>query len=427
VNALELWAGPECSFVRVGERYIDQLGLTGHARRADDVDRLAALGVRAVRQPVLWERTDSWAFADERLGRLRELGLRPIVGLVHHGSGPRHTNLLDDGFVSGLAGFARSVAERYPWLRDFTPVNEPLTTARFSALYGHWYPHAQSDHAFVRALIVECLATRAAMDAVRAVIPDARLVQTEDLGTVYATPRLAYQARFENQRRFLSLDLLCGKVDAAHPLHDWLLARGADIRVLASFVEAPCVPALIGLNYYVTSDRFLDDAVANYPADAVGGNGVHAYADVEAGRARSAGITGHAAQLETLWQRYHLPLAITEAHLACSPDEQARWLYEAWCAAKWAQSRSIPVRAVTAWAAFGAYDWDSLLTAERGHYEAGLFEVREGLPVATPLALVARDLAVHGDCRHALLDCPGWWRRPERLTHRAMAEDAASA
>ena len=40
-----------------------------------------------------------------------------------------------------LAQHAENVARRYPWLEMFTPVNEPLTTARFSGLYGHWYPH----------------------------------------------------------------------------------------------------------------------------------------------------------------------------------------------------------------------------------------------------------------------------------------------
>jgi dTDP-4-dehydrorhamnose reductase len=49
------------------------------------------------------------------------------------------------------------VAARYPWLRDYTPVNEPLTTARFSGLYGVWYPHHRNTHSFVRAPI----ATRA--------------------------------------------------------------------------------------------------------------------------------------------------------------------------------------------------------------------------------------------------------------------------
>ena len=100
-----------------------------------------------MRYPVLWERvapdglsTADWAWTDERLGLLRESGIRPIATLLHHGSGPRATHLLDPRFPEKFAAYAAAVAARYPWIDDYTLVNEPLTTARFSALYGHWYP-----------------------------------------------------------------------------------------------------------------------------------------------------------------------------------------------------------------------------------------------------------------------------------------------
>src|SRR4051812_12488769 len=90
----ELWAGIECSVVRLGDSYHDQLKLSGHATRLEDLEQVVDLGIRAMRYPVLWERIApggfeqaDWAWANERLGRLRELGVRPIVGLVHHGSG----------------------------------------------------------------------------------------------------------------------------------------------------------------------------------------------------------------------------------------------------------------------------------------------------------------------------------------------------
>ena len=59
-----------------------------------------------------------------------------IGGLVHHGSGPRYTNLLDPKFPQLLADYAAKVAKRYPWIEYWTPVNEPLTTARFSCSTG---------------------------------------------------------------------------------------------------------------------------------------------------------------------------------------------------------------------------------------------------------------------------------------------------
>jgi dTDP-4-dehydrorhamnose reductase len=421
---VELWAGVECSVVRVGDRYLDQVVSTGHQDRRGDLDRLAELGVRAVRYPVLWERTApgriedaDWSFADERLARIRALGMRPIVGLVHHGSGPRETSLLDDSFVSGLARFARAVAERYPWIEDYTPINEPLTTARFSALYGHWYPHAKSDHAFHRALLVQCEATRAAIRAIREVTPTARLVQTEDAATVLSTPHLAYQAEFENQRRFASLDLLTGRFGATHPLRRFFVDRGADARVLDSFAFEPCPPDVIGINYYVTSDRFLDERVVNYPPPVRGGNERESYADVEAVRVHRAGIMGHRRVLENMWARYGLPLAVTEVHLGCHPEEQVRWLAEAWTGANEALAGGVDVRGVTVWSAFGAHDWDSLLVQSRGHYEPGLFDVRGGVVRPTALASVARELATRGESEHPVLAEPGWWRRRKRLVY----------
>src|SRR4051812_2574264 len=166
----EVWGGIECTVNRVADCSLDQLEFGGHARRADDLDRVAALGIRTVRYPLLWERLAptapdriDWTWADERMGRMRGLGLVPIVGLVHHGSGPCYTSIADPSFAPGLADFARRVAERYPWVDAYTPVNEPLTTARFCGLYGHWHPHGRDDRSFVRILLSECQAVATAM------------------------------------------------------------------------------------------------------------------------------------------------------------------------------------------------------------------------------------------------------------------------
>src|SRR4051812_18801953 len=139
---LEVWAGVECTVNRVGDVYFDQLERNGHASRVDDIARFAALGIQKIRYPVLWERVApqgleqaDWSWADERLGCLQQSAIQPIVGLVHHGSGPRHTSLIKPCFVEGLVEYARAFSQRYPWVEYYTPVNEPLTTARFSGLY----------------------------------------------------------------------------------------------------------------------------------------------------------------------------------------------------------------------------------------------------------------------------------------------------
>ena len=100
---LEVWGGVECTVNRVQDAYFDQTELTGHGDRPEDIDRLAALGLRTLRYPVLWEHiapdgleTADWRWTDERLERMRSLGMQPIAGLLHHGSGPRETSLLDE-------------------------------------------------------------------------------------------------------------------------------------------------------------------------------------------------------------------------------------------------------------------------------------------------------------------------------------------
>jgi dTDP-4-dehydrorhamnose reductase len=244
-ETLALWGGPECTIVRIGDQYRNEVDETGHLARIEDLDAIAEVGIRTLRYPVLWETTSphdpdecDWRWSDERLARLRELDIQPVAGLVHHGSGPRYTDLLDSRFPTLLARHAERVARRYPWIEMFTPVNEPLTTARFCGLYGHWYPHGRDQATFLRALVIECTAIVLAMRAIRTVRPDAKLVQTEDLGKTFSTPLLSYQAEVENERRWLSLDLLCGRVDPHHPWHEILIRSGIRQEELEFFREA---------------------------------------------------------------------------------------------------------------------------------------------------------------------------------------------
>ncbi len=428
IPPLEVWAGVECTVNRVGDQYFDQLERNGHASRIDDLDLFAELGISAIRYPVLWERTApngemsaEWSWADERLERLRELGIRPIVGLVHHGSGPRHTSLLDPAFPEELAKFARAVAERYPWVENYTPVNEPLTTARFSGMYGHWYPHGQDGLTFARALLTECRATVLSMRAIREVNPAAQLVQTEDLGKTHSTPLLAYQAEFENERRWLSFDLLCGRLNRSTLIWNHLRDLGIDEAELVWFLDNPCPPDVLGINHYLTSERFLDERTEHYPACSHGGNGVHNYADVEAVRVCAEGTAGPRALMKETWERYGLPLAVTEVHLGCTREEQLRWLKEVWDGAVSLRHEGVDVRAVTAWSLLGAYDWNSLVTRAEGYYEPGVFDLRGPRPRPTAIARMIRDLATGQLPDHPVLDTPGWWHRPERLLYPSVS------
>jgi dTDP-4-dehydrorhamnose reductase len=426
----DVWGGIECTVNRVGDRYYDQVQRSGHAARPEDLERFASLGIRALRYPVLWERTApdglptaDWSWPDRRLAQLKELAIDPIVGLVHHGSGPHYTHLLDPSFPLLLAEYAGAVARRYPWVTHYTPVNEPLTTARFSGLYGHWYPHERDARSFARALLHQCRGVVLAMDRIREINPDAKLVQTDDLGKVFSTRLLAYQAKFENERRWLTFDLLCGRVGPDHGLWEYLRREaGVTEEELRFFADHPCPPDIVGLNYYLTSERLLDERLALYPASTHGGNGRHSYADVEAVRLRPEGLTGPHALLSEVWERYRLPLAVTEVHNGCTREEQLRWLLEVWDAALRLKGEGVDLRAVTIWALLGAFDWNSLVTRDEGHYEPGAFDLRSPEPRPTALATLIRELASHRRGSHPVLDMPGWWHRSKRLVYAHSLE-----
>jgi dTDP-4-dehydrorhamnose reductase len=422
-SRLELWGGVECTIARVGDVFRDQCLETGHSLRRTDIDRIADLGVTTVRYPILWESIApdapdncDWSWTDERLRMLRERGVRVVGGLLHHGSGPKYTSLLDPDFPAKLAAFAARAAERYPWIEAWTPINEPLTTARFSGLYGHWYPHGRDYPTFLKALVNECLGTKEAMAAIRAVNPGALLIQTEDLGKTFSTAPLHYQARHENGRRWLSFDLLCGRVTDRHPWRKMLLGAGIGWDALEALATGEARPDMLGINHYLTSERFLDHRLDLYPADQAGGNGRDRYVDAEAVRVKRLHLdTGIGPRLREAWDRYRIPIAVTEVHHGCTRDEQLRWFAEVWKTAGQLREEGMDLRAVTLWSLFGNVDWRSLLTREDGVYDVGAFDARAPEPRPTVIATAAKAYAKGEDFDHPVLDTPGWWRRPERL------------
>lgn len=380
---------------------------------------------------MLWEqvapdRPDvrEWTWHDERLERLRGLVPRIIVGLVHHGSGPAYTDLLDPAFAPGLAEHAGSVARRYPFIEDWTPINEPVTTARFSALYGHWHPHRRDERLFWLAVLNQVDATRLSMRAIRAINPAARLIQTDDLGRTYATAALLDQAGYDNARRWMGWDLLCGMVKPGHDL--WKRLCDAGFRRRLEVIAAdPCPPDVIGINHYLTSDRFLDHRRRRYGVVGPSDEDVP-YVDTEAVRVLEPLPQGLAGSIQEAWDRYRRPLAITEVHNGCTREEQMRWTVSAWRIAQDARARGVDMRAVTSWALFGSSGWDTLLTAP-GRYEAGAYDVSGGTPRPTAMVPLLQDLGTGAQPSHPALQGDGWWQRAIRHHHRAIPRVASMA
>ncbi len=422
----EIWGGIECTINRVGKDYLSQLEFSGFYNNEELLNKIISLGIKVLRYPVLWEQHQpiedlqiNWTKTAQQLETLQKNGIEPIAGLVHHGSGPSYTDLLDNSFPEKLAAYATRVAERFPWLEYYTPVNEPLTTARFSGLYGIWYPHHSSDQAFLRMLVNQLKGVVLSMQSIRKINPSAKLVQTEDLGKTYSTPLLQYQADFENARRWLTYDFLCGKVDKHHPLYLYLLDNGLGKDDIQFFLDNPCIPYIAGFNHYITSERFLDDRLYLYPLHMHGGNGQHQYVDTEAVRVCHEEDSGLSVLLNEAWKRYELPMALTEVHLHCTREEQLRWFMNVYQACTKLNEHGLNIKAITAWSIFGAYGWNKLLSGDTSayEYEPGVFDLRSSDARPTALAQMIRNLAGNKVYKHPLLLSRGWWKRDIRYIY----------
>ncbi len=419
----EIWGGIECTINRVGDAYFDQLEYANFYQQPP-TDAIIDLGIKKLRFPVLWEKHQpdrhqpiDWSWTEQELLKLKNQNIDVIAGLVHHGSGPAYTHLLDENFPMLLAAYARQVAQQFPWINYYTPVNEPLTTARFSGLYGLWYPHATDDKSFLLMLLNELKGTVLAMQEIRKINPYAQLVQTEDLGKTYSTALLQYQADFENERRWLTYDILCGRLNAKHKLWNYFLSQGIREEQLRFFQQNPCVPEVFGFNHYVTSERYLDENIYLYPEHTHGSNGRHRYADVEAVRVEVEEETGIAVLVQEAWERYREPIAITEVHLHCHREEQIRWFKYVWDACKKLKAGGVDIRGVTAWAIMGSFGWNKLLTQPGGDYEPGVFDMRSGTARPTALRNFIKHLTRKKQCIHPLSNDKGWWQRDCRYIY----------
>lgn len=177
---------------------------------------------------------------------------------------------------------------------------------------------------------------------------------------------------------------------------------------LQFFIENPWQPAIAGFNYYVTSERYLDDNVNDYSPTLSGGNGRDIYVDTEAVR------SGHMAGLKTLLtearERNQIPLAvITECHLNCTREQQLRWLDQHWEIVRELNVASIPIVAITAWALLGAYDWNSLVTKKNDRYKHGAFMRNAGKATWTALAYLICAISNGNQYDPPVLSDKGYW------------------
>jgi hypothetical protein len=236
-------AGFECSTHRTQSgRRLDLVASTSHDRWAfQDYARLRSVGIAAAREGLRWHliepRPGELDFASlvPIVEAARAHDVQPIFDLCHYGW-PDWLDIWQPEFVSRFAslagGFARWWRSRSDEPLWVTPVNEISFFSWAAGQQGLFYPYGRGRGGELKRQLVR--AAIAAIDAVRAEDPDARILHTDPVINVVAHP-----ARPQDRERASAYTL------AQYEAIDMLAGRTAP-----ELGGAPRYVDVVGLNYY---------------------------------------------------------------------------------------------------------------------------------------------------------------------------------
>ena len=299
-----------------------------------------------------------WEFADMTFGRLNELGITPIVDLLHFGLPDWMGNFQSPDFPQYFAEYAEAFAARYPHLQLYTPINEIFITATFSAQYGWWNERLSSDRAFVTALKYLCKANVLAMHAILKVRPDAIFIQSESSEYFHPIrPEVQKHANFLNRKRFLALDLTYGYPISVQ-MYEYLMENGMTSGDYYWFehnqVKARCI---MGNDYYATNEHLV----------------------LPNGTTQASGeVFGYYVITHQYYNRYKLPIMHTETNMKM-PDS-VNWLYRQWANLHRLKQDGVPIVGFTWYSLTHQVDWDTALREDNGHiHEVGLYDLERNI------------------------------------------------
>jgi beta-glucosidase/6-phospho-beta-glucosidase/beta-galactosidase len=372
--------GIECSYPTVatpaGEQRRDQLEECGHYQRwRDDLQLTRDLGIQVLRYGPPYYRTHlgpgryDWAWTDEVFAEMRRLGIVPVVDLCHFGVPDWLGSFQNPELPRHLADYARAFAERYRWVRFYTPVNEMYVAAQFSAYYGWWNERLSTHRAFVTALKHLVRANVEAMLAIIPVRPDALFIQSESSEYFHtARPELQPAAAFFNERRFLTLDLNYGHPVSGDML-EYLLDNGLTREEYGAFMSVDLREhCIMGNDYYASNEHVMVAEERNeYAGD----------------------IFGYYVVTHDYYARYNLPVMHTETNMA-EPDA-VRWLWKTWANVQRLRQDGVPLVGMTWFSLIDQVDWDTALREVNGRANPlGLYDLDRKL---RPVGAAYRDLA----------------------------------
>jgi beta-glucosidase/6-phospho-beta-glucosidase/beta-galactosidase len=386
--------GIECSYPTIhnGTWRRDEMDSTRHYEMWQHDFRLAReIGITHIRYgpPLhlifLGPGRYDWDYIDPQMAELKDYGPEPIIDLCHFGVPSWLGNLQNKDIGQALEEYAGAFAERFPWVRFYTPVNEMYVCARMSALDGLWNEQLHDEGAYARAAWNLANASIRMSDAILKHRSDAVFINSESsefYQPCCPDPHVQEVADAANRRRFLPLDLIF-----AHPLdphmHDLLCAQGISKDDIANLGRRK-VPqrSILGVDYYEWNERLID----------------------RNGNARALGeLFGWYVIADQYWRRYKRPMMYTETN---KMDAQGapRWLWRQWHNVQLLAKAGVPLVGFTWYSLTDQIDWSIALAEPVGLvYPVGLADLNRETRIVglayKHLIDTYRDLPDYRECK----------------------------
>jgi beta-glucosidase/6-phospho-beta-glucosidase/beta-galactosidase len=358
--------GIECSYPTIenGRWRRDEMESTRHYELwQHDLELAREIGITHIRYgPPLHLIYDGpgrydWDYIDPQMEELREFGPEPIVDVCHFGVPSWLENFQNPDIAPALEEYAAAFAERFPWVRFYTPVNEMYVSARMSALDGLWNEQLRDDGAYARAAWNLANASIRISDAILKRRADAVLVNSESsefYQSCCPDPEIQEIADAANERRFLPLDLIF-----AHPLsermHGSLRAQGLSKDDIDR-IGRRNVPrrSILGVDYYEWNERLID----------------------RDGHPEALGeLFGWYVIASQYWDRYRRPMMHTETN-KMDAEGAARWLWRQWHNVQLLANAGVPLVGFTWYSLTDQIDWSIAMAEPIGLvYPVGLFDL----------------------------------------------------
>ena len=364
--------GIECSYPTIdgGKTRRDLLEECGHyIHWREDLRLVKELGLRFLRYGLPYYKIHlgpgryNWEFADLVMAEMQRLGITPILDLLHFGVPDWLGSFQNPELPLHFADYADAVAERYPWVRWYTPVNEIYVSASASAQKGIWNEQLKSELGFVTAIKNLCAASILANQRIAVRRPDVIIVQSESAEYMHQMKTLPDpKVTRQNELRYLALDLLY----ANRPNSDillYLMDNGLTRAQYDWFMAGkPPGYQIMGNDYYGRNEHLmLPDGQVLEAEDIMGWYGL----------------------TRLYFERYHLPIMHTETNVL-DPDAAPTWLWKQFRNILRMRGDGVPVLGFTWYSLTDQKDWDVELAEERGTVNpCGLYDLdRKPRPVA---------------------------------------------